>query len=82
MFSSVAPTWAKADQAWGMAGSKTEYGGRRYLTALLLAGLLVVCHGCHGDEDNELFACARADLADGIAAQGRGTSMGTGVAKN
>jgi hypothetical protein len=23
---------------------------------LLLAGFFVVCHGCHGDEDNELSA--------------------------
>jgi hypothetical protein len=22
----------------------------------LLAGYLLFCHGCHGDEDNELFA--------------------------
>jgi hypothetical protein len=24
--------------------------------ALLLGGYLLFCHGCHGDEDNELFA--------------------------
>ncbi len=29
----------------------------RLWTALaLLAGYLLFCHGCHGDEDNELFA--------------------------
>jgi hypothetical protein len=27
---------------------------------LLVAGLLVFCHGCHGDEDNELFAWLRS----------------------
>src|SRR5260370_42491593 len=25
---------------------------------LLLAGYLLLCHGCHGDEDNELFAAS------------------------
>jgi hypothetical protein len=25
------------------------------IVLLLLAGLLVFAHGCHGDEDNELF---------------------------
>jgi len=25
----------------------------------LLAGYLLFCHGCHGDEDNELFIGAR-----------------------
>jgi hypothetical protein len=32
---------------------------RRWLllaAGLLLAGFLLFCHGCHGDEDNELFA--------------------------
>jgi hypothetical protein len=29
---------------------------RWLLAALLLAGLPVLLHGCHGDEDNELFA--------------------------
>jgi hypothetical protein len=27
-----------------------------YFIALLLGGYLLVAHGCHGDEDNELFA--------------------------
>jgi hypothetical protein len=31
--------------------------------ALLLAGYLLFAHGCHGDEDNELFA----GLADALA---------------
>jgi hypothetical protein len=25
------------------------------VAAALLAGVLVVCHGCHGDVDDELF---------------------------
>jgi hypothetical protein len=29
---------------------------RRWGLVWLLAGLLLLCHGCHGDEDNELFA--------------------------
>ena len=36
----------------------------RWLVAilLLLAGLLVFAHGCHGDEDDELFAQGVAAL--------------------
>ncbi len=30
----------------------TRWGG--WLAFLLLAGHLIFCHGCHGDEDNEL----------------------------
>lgn len=34
---------------------------RRYLAIfLLVAGYLLFCHGCHGDEDNELFARLKA----------------------
>lgn len=28
----------------------------KYLALVFLAGYLLFCHGCHGDEDNELFA--------------------------
>src|SRR5438034_8075882 len=28
---------------------------RPWAVLLLLAGYLLFCHGCHGDEDNELF---------------------------
>jgi hypothetical protein len=28
----------------------------RWLFFLLLTGNVIVCHGCHGDEDNELCA--------------------------
>jgi hypothetical protein len=28
---------------------------RLWLALALLAGYLLFCHGCHGDEDNELF---------------------------
>ena len=31
-------------------------GWWRYVAALLLGGYLLFAHGCHGDEDNELFA--------------------------
>jgi hypothetical protein len=31
----------------------------RYGAALLLAGYLLFAHGCHGDEDNELFGACR-----------------------
>jgi hypothetical protein len=29
---------------------------RVWVVLVLLAGYLLFCHGCHGDEDNELFA--------------------------
>jgi hypothetical protein len=31
----------------------------RYALVMAIAGYLVFCHGCHGDEDNELFALLR-----------------------
>ncbi len=39
---------------------RTSYSARwlAYFIALLLGGFLLVAHGCHGDEDNELFAGA------------------------
>jgi hypothetical protein len=33
----------------------SRLNGRRWAIALLAAGLLILCHGCHGDEDHELF---------------------------
>jgi hypothetical protein len=41
--------------------SPTPRGWGRWLllaAGLGLAGYLLFCHGCHGDEDNELFAVA------------------------
>jgi hypothetical protein len=48
---------------------------RRFIFAalLLLAGSLLFCHGCHGDEDNELLAGPSFDV------HGRGTGMGRGL---
>ena len=37
----------------------------------LLAGYLLSCHGCHGDEDNELFARASDAAAAREVAHGR-----------
>jgi hypothetical protein len=34
-------------------------GHRRWAVWLVLLGLLVVAHGCHGDEDHELLARLR-----------------------
>jgi hypothetical protein len=34
-------------------------GWWRYVAALLLGGYLLFAHGCHGDEDNELFAAGK-----------------------
>jgi hypothetical protein len=33
-------------------------GWWRYAAALLLGGYLLFAHGCHGDEDKELFAAS------------------------
>ena len=37
----------------------------RYGLALLLAGYLLFAHGCHGDEDNELFTAAATCVVSG-----------------
>jgi hypothetical protein len=39
--------------------------GGWYLAVLVLAGYLLFCHGCHSDEDNELFAVLRAPQTAG-----------------
>src|SRR5437870_10993763 len=36
---------------------------------LLLTGYLLFCHGCHGDEDNELVTHLSTQLLDGEVAQ-------------
>jgi hypothetical protein len=36
---------------------------RLWLALALLAGYLLFCHGCHGDEDNELFIGVRHAVA-------------------
>ena len=43
----------------GIRGAPGARASRRrwaYLLFVLVAGLLLLAHGCHGDEDNELFA--------------------------
>jgi hypothetical protein len=54
----------------------------RWFALGLLGGYLLFCHGCHGDEDNELLAAAgRQHWPSSFqASQGRGTSIGTGCA--
>jgi hypothetical protein len=45
------------------ARKKTERRWIGWLALALVGGYLLFCHGCHGDEDNELFtasACAQA----------------------
>jgi hypothetical protein len=39
-----------------MTGVRTIAWWRWLVLAALAAGLPVLLHGCHGDEDNELFA--------------------------
>jgi hypothetical protein len=36
----------------------------RIVVLLLLGGLILFAHGCHGDEDNELFGVVRALMGD------------------
>jgi hypothetical protein len=36
----------------------------KVVVLLLLGGLILFAHGCHGDEDNELFAVFRALVGD------------------
>jgi hypothetical protein len=37
---------------------------KRWLAAVALGGYLLYCHGCHGDEDNELFALLNRCVAE------------------
>jgi hypothetical protein len=37
-----------------------------WVVLALLAGYLLFCHGCHGDEDNELFAGARHRVTEQV----------------
>jgi hypothetical protein len=39
---------------------------RLWLALALLAGYLLFCHGCHGDEDNELFVGARHPVVKSV----------------
>ncbi|MFO0865497.1 MAG: hypothetical protein U0744_12755 [Gemmataceae bacterium] len=36
--------------------SQTSQWGRWWLAGMVALGLTIVAHGCHGDEDHELFA--------------------------
>ena len=40
-------------------GEAGVVGVREYVVWSLFAGYLLFAHGCHGDEDNELFAALR-----------------------
>ena len=54
----VPPLFRKAEPCKkAFPGGAWERGrkGWIYVAWLLLAGYLLVCHGCHGDEDNELI---------------------------
>jgi len=61
-------------RAWTGVSSGRDKPGRSpaqrkrrwgWLAVLMLAGLLVFCHGCHGDEDNELLASAAVPIQAG-----------------
>src|SRR5947209_608816 len=39
-------------------------GGWLFGAVILLAGYLLFCHGCHGDEDNELFIRATRSVVE------------------
>jgi hypothetical protein len=47
------------------------FGWFAWPALVLLAGYLLFCHGCHGDEDNELLANASAMVAAHEKAHGR-----------
>jgi len=44
-------------------GKRPPRRGLIWVGLALLAGYLLFCHGCHGDEDNELFIGARNQAA-------------------
>jgi hypothetical protein len=46
----------------------------RWLFFLLLMGNVIVCHGCHSDEDNEL--CAPPPIRARSVSDGRGAMAG------
>jgi len=46
------------------APERTGHGG--WLFWLLLLGYLLFAHGCHGDEDNELFIRLKQHIAGAI----------------
>ncbi len=62
---------ARRRRAWWVplrlreAGEEPQRSRRRRVVAamVVLAGYLLFCHGCHGDEDNELFAVIRQQAA-------------------
>jgi hypothetical protein len=45
---------------------------------LLLAGYLLFCHGCHGDEDNELFTALGLYPQAAREEPAKGRARGTG----
>ena len=59
---------------------EVRMGWKRWLTLALLGGYLLFCHGCHGNEDDELFGALDLHRLSAVTFQGRGTSIGTGWA--
>ena len=50
----------KPDRSEGNGASAVNWLGWFFWIAVAIAvGLLLFCHGCHGDEDNELFGAAQ-----------------------
>jgi hypothetical protein len=58
----------KAATEWS---PQPSFGWFAWPALVLLAGYLLFCHGCHGDEDNELLANASAMVAAHEKAHGR-----------
>ena len=49
-----------SDRTEGQRASTSKWLGWLFWIAVAIAvGLLLFCHGCHGDEDNELFGNAQ-----------------------
>jgi hypothetical protein len=58
----------RSRRAWFIPVRRPEAGQRRrrwaWVVLALAAGYLLFCHGCHGDEDNELFMGSRKPAAE------------------
>ncbi len=59
--------WFVPPRACSTMGRSGVRRRRPWLALALLAGYLLFCHGCHGDEDNELFVRRRVVRARSVS---------------
>jgi hypothetical protein len=57
-------------EAPAQGSPRPAFGWFAWPAIALLAGYLLFCHGCHGDEDTELFA--NASIVDGAHEKAHG----------